>query len=256
MAAAPTQRLSYGALSAAVGGGVLIISLFIDWAGVGSFSVDAWQAFSLLDIVLFAIGIAAIVLAATEHPAVTIRAPFEHSRVLTILGIVATTIVWSTIFETEHLKIGIFLAGIASIAILVGGIMSERAPSEGFAFGGRDTAIAGGGGLGGGGGSAAAAGGAGEPAAQAPASSALGGGGAVPAADEPAAGESVTAVQAAAEEEPAAEASPAIQSAPLGDEMPAPPDRPGQPADWYSDPTGLKRLRYWDGNQWTEHVAD
>jgi hypothetical protein len=30
----------------------------------------------------------------------------------------------------------------------------------------------------------------------------------------------------------------------------------GQPADWYPDPRGEKRLRYWDGNQWTDHTAD
>jgi hypothetical protein len=32
-----------------------------------------------------------------------------------------------------------------------------------------------------------------------------------------------------------------------------PPSLP--PADWYSDPRGVARLRYWDGNAWTEHVA-
>ena len=28
------------------------------------------------------------------------------------------------------------------------------------------------------------------------------------------------------------------------------------PADWYPDPSGEARLRYWDGSSWTEHVAD
>ena len=28
------------------------------------------------------------------------------------------------------------------------------------------------------------------------------------------------------------------------------------PADWYADPKGTARLRYWDGSQWTDHVAD
>ena len=28
------------------------------------------------------------------------------------------------------------------------------------------------------------------------------------------------------------------------------------PADWHPDPTGKHELRYWDGTQWTEHVAD
>jgi uncharacterized protein YxjI len=27
------------------------------------------------------------------------------------------------------------------------------------------------------------------------------------------------------------------------------------PADWYPDPFGRHELRYWDGNQWTEHVS-
>jgi Protein of unknown function (DUF2510)/HIRAN domain len=35
---------------------------------------------------------------------------------------------------------------------------------------------------------------------------------------------------------------------------PAPPMMP--PANWYPDPQGHKRLRYWDGAQWTEHTAD
>jgi uncharacterized RDD family membrane protein YckC len=31
---------------------------------------------------------------------------------------------------------------------------------------------------------------------------------------------------------------------------------PGAPApDWYPDPTGAARLRYWDGRAWTHHVA-
>jgi collagen type III alpha len=32
-----------------------------------------------------------------------------------------------------------------------------------------------------------------------------------------------------------------------------PPSLP--PADWYPDPHGLARLRYWDGDAWTEHTA-
>jgi hypothetical protein len=27
------------------------------------------------------------------------------------------------------------------------------------------------------------------------------------------------------------------------------------PADWYADPSGRFELRYWNGQEWTEHVA-
>jgi collagen type III alpha len=31
---------------------------------------------------------------------------------------------------------------------------------------------------------------------------------------------------------------------------------PLPPADWYADPHGIARLRYWDGQAWTDHTAD
>lgn len=34
-----------------------------------------------------------------------------------------------------------------------------------------------------------------------------------------------------------------------------PQDAPLPPADWYPDPTGSARLRYWNGSAWTEHTA-
>jgi pSer/pThr/pTyr-binding forkhead associated (FHA) protein len=33
------------------------------------------------------------------------------------------------------------------------------------------------------------------------------------------------------------------------------PATPLPPANWYPDPLGQARLRYWDGRQWTEHIA-
>jgi hypothetical protein len=35
----------------------------------------------------------------------------------------------------------------------------------------------------------------------------------------------------------------------------APSVTPAVPAGWYGDPSGRYELRYWDGGQWTEHVA-
>ena len=39
---------------------------------------------------------------------------------------------------------------------------------------------------------------------------------------------------------------------------PTPPPTPAAaaPAGWHPDPWAQKRLRYWDGAQWTGHTAD
>lgn len=51
------------------------------------------------------------------------------------------------------------------------------------------------------------------------------------------------------------QAMPAIAvSRPEPPPLPTPPS--GPPADWYPDPHGEKRLRYWDGAAWTSHTAD
>jgi len=33
------------------------------------------------------------------------------------------------------------------------------------------------------------------------------------------------------------------------------PSTPSTPADWYPDPKGEARLRYWDGTGWTDHIS-
>jgi hypothetical protein len=37
--------------------------------------------------------------------------------------------------------------------------------------------------------------------------------------------------------------------------VPATPPAPTTPAGWYPDPYAVARLRWWDGQQWTEHVS-
>lgn len=41
-----------------------------------------------------------------------------------------------------------------------------------------------------------------------------------------------------------------------GQDQALPQEEEAIPADWYSDPSGEARLRYWDGTDWTDDVAD
>jgi hypothetical protein len=47
-----------------------------------------------------------------------------------------------------------------------------------------------------------------------------------------------------------------VATQPVATDPVAPAAGQAQPADWYPDPRGEKRLRYWDGSQWTDHTAD
>lgn len=53
--------------------------------------------------------------------------------------------------------------------------------------------------------------------------------------------------------DPATDPGPASVPAPVA---PVPPPPAVAPAGWYPDPSGVHRLRYWDGRTWTEHIAD
>ena len=53
---------------------------------------------------------------------------------------------------------------------------------------------------------------------------------------------------------PAAVAAPAPPQ-PQPGAQPPPPPQPMPPANWYPDPAGQARLRYWDGASWTAHTA-
>jgi hypothetical protein len=221
-ASRPPTRLSYGAVAAGAGGLVLILSLFLDWVGAGSFGANAWDLFSIMDFFLLLVGLAAVGFAAVEALGLQVNLPFDRVRALTVLGIVSASFVWGLLVESDHVKFGFILAALAAAAILGGGILAERNPSLGVAnpaaAGGTRAGVTQGGG--GPGGPAHA----GPP----PASAPVGG---APAAGAPNVG-----------------AGPAAASAPAGGA--------GAKADWYPDPRGEKRLRYWDGSQWTDHTAD
>jgi hypothetical protein len=224
-ASRPPTRLSYGAVAAGVGGLLLILSLFLDWIGQGSFGASAFDLLSIMDIFLLLVGLAAVAFAAIEAFGLQVNLPVNRVRALTVLGTISASFVWGLLVESDHIKFGFILAALSAGAILFGGILAERSPNLGVA-------------------NPAAAGGPLAGMTQG------GGSGAPPAAATPAA----TPAQPV---QPVQPAQPAAQApAGGGAAAAAPAGGAGAKADWYPDPRGEKRLRYWDGSQWTDHTAD
>jgi hypothetical protein len=236
-----TTRVRLGDLVAAVSGAILFLSLFLHWysvsvhfAGISqSKGFSGWTVLSFIDILLFLIAAAAIAVAVLRMANAIPRLAVSPGLVLLALGALATLLVLYRIidipggtsgFESAAVDVGrsfgIFVALIAALGVAAGGWITwneeGRPTPSGRGATGPATGYA-------------------QPPAGYQQQAA-----AAPPAAAPAAGPAAGAPPAAA---PPAAASPD-----------APP--PGGAADWYADPRGEKRLRYWDGSQWTHHTAD
>src|SRR5690242_15996602 len=105
-----SRRLSYGAVAAGVGGIVLIISLFLNWFSASGFGQNGWEFFSITDIVLFLLGLAAIGYAALELTGRPVNLPFGRHRALTTIGVITTTITLVFLLEGSDQAVGLILA--------------------------------------------------------------------------------------------------------------------------------------------------
>ncbi len=238
-----TTRVRFGDLVAGISGAVLFLSLFLHWYSVSvhvagfsqSKGFSGWTVLSFIDILLFIVAIIAVGVAVARMAGSIPRMPVSAGLLVLAAGIIATLLVLfriidtpgdAGVFESSAVDVGrsfgIFISFLASLGVAAGGWMTwneEGKPRPSGAAAGRPAA-----------GAQPPAGGYQQQAAAAP-----------PAAAAPAAAAPAAAVPAAA-------------AAPAAGAADAPP--PGGAADWYPDPRGEKRLRYWDGSQWTHHTAD
>lgn len=242
-------------LIAAVGGAVLVITLFLSWISIGDASASGWETFDFVDIVLLVIGIGAAAVGAAYATGASLPVSWLTPDLLKWFGVIATTIVLTYIVEGDNLAFGAFLALLAALAILAGGVLSERpdlaarvADAAGVDDGGSRPAAQPPAGLGSGSSTAPPAGGAStgvgssgigspsvgsSPSGGAPAATPVGG---------------ATSAGPAAGAEAGAGASAGAAGASGG-------EGGGPPAGWYPDPQGQARLRYWDGGTWTDQTS-
>jgi hypothetical protein len=148
------SRISFGEMVAAASGAALLLFMFFPWYGFGGKSVEvpgsgtistpgadfnAWEAFSVIDLVLFLVAALALALAlARAADAMPTGLPAPPATIVLAAGAIALLLVLYRIvdvpvpdlegFENGR-KIGIFLALLAAGGIAFGGYtaMSERA---------------------------------------------------------------------------------------------------------------------------------
>jgi len=115
------ERLNGGSLLAALGGLLLLVSLFLDWYEP---DVSAWDTFELADLVLAAVAVAAV--AGLLRPLLSDRPPDPaRERILLFLGLGALIIVIASLIQpppraldhSPELGAWLGLAGAALIAL-------------------------------------------------------------------------------------------------------------------------------------------
>jgi hypothetical protein len=138
-----TSRLTPGDISAGVGGVVLLVSLWLNWYGVSvnvsgfsaSESASGWEVLSTIDIILFVIALAAILLVAVKALG-QLPQDLAIPMVLLGLGALAVLLVLFRIIDSPapsdlpdqvdvSRKFGIFIALIGAAGIAYGGWQSN-----------------------------------------------------------------------------------------------------------------------------------
>jgi hypothetical protein len=120
---------------AVAGGVLLIVSLFLDWYKLANFTVTAWTAFEVWDVVLAVLALAVIVAAATDLG--WWRGP-THALGPAVVGVAAVVIVASQLLDKPpsvlHSAIGAggWLGLVGALLMAVGPLLAESRVSVSF----------------------------------------------------------------------------------------------------------------------------
>ena len=145
-----TGTVERGALIAGISGIALLIVMFFSWFGapdeVQQFGVEtgveadttatAWQALSLIDIILFLVGLVAVAYAGIQYTGASVSAPVAMSALTAGAGGLAVLLILYRLIdppEDASREFGIFLGLIAAAGITYGGYLGMQ--EEGTSFG-------------------------------------------------------------------------------------------------------------------------
>jgi hypothetical protein len=117
-----TRRFQVGPIVVALGAIVLLVSLFLDWYG----SLNAWDAFEAVDVLLALIAIGALVVAVG---AIAPELSYVDRRWLPALAFAAAIVIAAQLDPPptaagEALEAGVWIAFAAALVMVVGGVLS------------------------------------------------------------------------------------------------------------------------------------
>jgi hypothetical protein len=133
------SRLRSGDVIAGLGGVALLAVMFLDWYAAGgsatfqgqdievSLGFNAWQAFSVTDVILALTALSGIALAVLTASRRSPALPVAAGVITSTLGAIATLLVFYRILnqpgpnEFFEVKLGAFLGFLATLAVAVGG---------------------------------------------------------------------------------------------------------------------------------------
>jgi hypothetical protein len=111
------RLLSPGERIAAVSGAALFVFLFVSWLE----GRTGWELFSLIDVLLALIALIAVALPLVKATGAEPPLRVSTGAILARAGLVALTITATFLIEGQEREVGIFLAVLASLALLYGG---------------------------------------------------------------------------------------------------------------------------------------
>ena len=106
------------------GGALLLVSLFLPWAGGAAVDLSGWELWTMADVFLLIVGLVAIGMALTGGRFGVFRPDLSLSGAADLLGLVATVLLtWLVIFDFPDgasRGLGVFLALIGAMAVAGG----------------------------------------------------------------------------------------------------------------------------------------
>jgi hypothetical protein len=126
------SNLSRGQAIAGIGGALLVISLFLTWVSFGSIaSQSAFDAFSVMDIIMLIVGLAAVAYALADAVEGAPGLPAGLPWILSVVAVVVFGWALGWDLEVPNAGVGAWIALLASAAIAYGSFTSAPATSRG-----------------------------------------------------------------------------------------------------------------------------